>query len=163
LRPVGRNNYLSNLFYAIHPPAQFFNPVLANNSYLIFITVVVRHVFSPQRWIDSDSIFDSFIFRKSNRLRLMLSVQKESAVCSKRNTSITAWVDSSLLSTQPLVLAPESAEAIQQIQNHADPCQVHSCIAPQSQDHLHPRNSGRIKERFHCYFQTGYRSSAIHH
>jgi hypothetical protein len=55
---VDRNHRLSNILRAIHPTAQFFNPVLVNNSYLIFITVVVRHVFSPQRWIDSDSILD---------------------------------------------------------------------------------------------------------
>ena len=56
-------------------------------------------------------------------------------------------MDSSLLSTQPLILALESAEPIQQIQNHADPCQVHPCIAPQSHDHLQSRDSGRIKEQ----------------
>ena len=47
LWPVDRKQGLNNLLCAIHPSAQFFNSVLSNNSYLIFITVVVRHVFSP--------------------------------------------------------------------------------------------------------------------
>ena len=47
LWPVDCGQRLSNLLCAIHPPAHFFNPVLANNFYLIFI--VVRHMFSPMR------------------------------------------------------------------------------------------------------------------
>jgi len=47
LCPVDRKQGLNNLLCAIHPSAQFFNSVLSDNSYLIFITVVVRHVFSP--------------------------------------------------------------------------------------------------------------------
>jgi hypothetical protein len=93
------------------------------------------------------SIFDPLILEKSNRLRLELSVQKGSAVCSKRNTSVTARVDSSLLSTQPLILALERAQPIQQIQNHADPCQLYPCIAPQPHDPLQSRDSGCIKEQ----------------
>jgi len=54
LWPVDRKHRLHNLLCAIHPSAQFFNPVLSNNSYLIFIAVVVRHLLSPQRRIDSD-------------------------------------------------------------------------------------------------------------
>jgi hypothetical protein len=40
------------------------------------------------------SIFDPLILEKSNRLRRELSVQKGSAACSKRNTSVTARFDS---------------------------------------------------------------------
>jgi hypothetical protein len=40
------------------------------------------------------SVFDPLILEKSNRLRLELSVQNRSAVCSKRNTSVTARFDS---------------------------------------------------------------------
>ena len=43
----GPQHRLNNLLLAIHPPAQFLNAVLVNNFDLIFITVVVRHVFSP--------------------------------------------------------------------------------------------------------------------
>jgi hypothetical protein len=45
---VDRSHRLSNLLLAIHPLAQFLSSVLMNNIDLIFITVVVRHVFSPQ-------------------------------------------------------------------------------------------------------------------
>src|SRR6266404_6295528 len=45
--PVERSHGLSNLLFAIHPPAQFLSSVLVNNFDLIFITVVVRHMFSP--------------------------------------------------------------------------------------------------------------------
>jgi hypothetical protein len=38
---------LSNLLLAIHPPAQFLSSVRVNNFDLIFITVVVRHMFLP--------------------------------------------------------------------------------------------------------------------
>jgi hypothetical protein len=47
LSSVDRSHCLSNLFFAIHPPAQFLSFVVVNNFDLIFITVVVRHVFSP--------------------------------------------------------------------------------------------------------------------
>jgi hypothetical protein len=47
-----------------------------------------------QQSLMSISIFDPLILKKSNRLRLELSVQKGSAVCSKRNTSVTARFDS---------------------------------------------------------------------
>jgi hypothetical protein len=94
-----------------------------------------------------DFHFRPLILENFNRLLLELSVPKGSAVCSKRNISITARFDSSLLSTQPLILALGGAEPIQQIQNHADPCQVHPRIAPQSHDHLQSRDSGRIKEQ----------------
>jgi hypothetical protein len=82
------------------------------------------------------SIFAPPVLEKSTSSLLELSGQKGSALSSKRNTSVTARFDFSLLSTQPLILELESAEPIQQIQNHADPCQVHACIAPQSHDHL---------------------------
>jgi len=41
-RLVDRSHNLSNLLFAIHPPAQFLSSVLVNNFDLIFITVVVR-------------------------------------------------------------------------------------------------------------------------
>jgi hypothetical protein len=44
---VDRSHCLSNLLFAIHPLAQFLSSVLVNNSDLIFITVVVRHLFLP--------------------------------------------------------------------------------------------------------------------
>jgi hypothetical protein len=44
---VDRSHRLSNLLFAIHPPAQFLSFVVVNNFDLIFITVVVRQVFSP--------------------------------------------------------------------------------------------------------------------
>ena len=47
LCPVDRSHRLNKLLFAIHPPAQFLSSVLVNNSDLIFITVVVRHLFSP--------------------------------------------------------------------------------------------------------------------
>jgi hypothetical protein len=47
LRPIDRSHRLSNLLRAIHQPAQFLGSVLVNNSDLIYITVVVRHIFSP--------------------------------------------------------------------------------------------------------------------
>lgn len=46
---VDRSHGLSKLLFAIHPPAQFLSPVLVNDFDLIFITVVVRHLFSPLR------------------------------------------------------------------------------------------------------------------
>jgi len=49
LCPADRSHRLSKLLFAIHPPAQFLSPVLVNNFDLIFITVVVRHLFSPLR------------------------------------------------------------------------------------------------------------------
>ncbi len=49
LCPVDRSHRLSNLLFAIHPPAQFLSSVRVNNSDLIFIAVVVRHLFSPKR------------------------------------------------------------------------------------------------------------------
>ena len=45
---MDRSHRLSNLLLAIHPLAQFLSSVLVNNIDLIFITVVVRHMFSPQ-------------------------------------------------------------------------------------------------------------------
>ncbi len=45
--PVDRSHRLSNLLLAIHPLAQFLSSVLVNNIDLIFITVAVRHMFSP--------------------------------------------------------------------------------------------------------------------
>jgi hypothetical protein len=45
--PVDRSHRLSNPLLAIHPLAQFLSSVLVNNIDLIFITVVVRHMFSP--------------------------------------------------------------------------------------------------------------------
>lgn len=47
LRPVERGHCLSKLLYAIHPPAQFLGSILVNNSDLIFVAVIVRHLFSP--------------------------------------------------------------------------------------------------------------------
>ena len=47
LCPVDRSHRLSKLRFAIHPPAQFLSSVRVNTSDLIFITVVVRHLFSP--------------------------------------------------------------------------------------------------------------------
>jgi len=48
-----RSDCLGNLLRAVQPPAQFLGSVPADNSYLIFTTVVVRDVFSllalPQR------------------------------------------------------------------------------------------------------------------
>ena len=44
--PVDRSHRLSNLLLAIHPLAQFLSSVLMNYIDLIFITVVVRHMFS---------------------------------------------------------------------------------------------------------------------
>jgi len=49
LCPADRSHRLSKLLFGIHLPAQFLGSVLVNNSDLIFITVVVRHVSSPQR------------------------------------------------------------------------------------------------------------------
>jgi len=46
-RSHGLSYLLSNLLCAIHPPAQFLSSILVNNFDLIFITVVVRHMFSP--------------------------------------------------------------------------------------------------------------------
>ena len=46
LCPVDPSHRLSKLLFAIHPPAQFLCSVRLNNSDLIFITVVVRHLFS---------------------------------------------------------------------------------------------------------------------
>jgi len=45
--PGARSDSLGNLLRAVQPPAQFLGSVLADNSDLIFTTVVVRHVFSP--------------------------------------------------------------------------------------------------------------------
>src|SRR5208337_5638197 len=47
LWPVTRSDCLGNLLRAVQPPAQFFGSVPADNSDLIFTTVVVRHLFSP--------------------------------------------------------------------------------------------------------------------
>jgi hypothetical protein len=47
LWPVARSDCLGNLLRAVQPPAQFLGSVPADNSDLIFTTVVVRHVFSP--------------------------------------------------------------------------------------------------------------------
>ena len=47
LWPVDRSHRLNNLLRAIHQPAQFLSSVLVNNSDLIFIAVVVRHICSP--------------------------------------------------------------------------------------------------------------------
>ena len=47
LRPVEFGHRLSNMLFAIHPPAQFLGSGLVNSFDLIFITVVVRHVVSP--------------------------------------------------------------------------------------------------------------------
>jgi len=54
------------------------------------------------------SIFAPRILEKSNRLRIELSVQKGSAVCSKRNTSVTAGFDSGQIRAR----APESLSQI---------------------------------------------------
>src|ERR1700674_5326030 len=45
--PVDRGHRLSHLLLAIHPLAQFLSSALVKSFDLIFITVVVRHVFSP--------------------------------------------------------------------------------------------------------------------
>jgi hypothetical protein len=93
---------------AVHPPAQFLNSILVDNSYLIFIAMVVRHVIplsapdllrsrlavSEPKIVNRDFHFRSPDRLKSNRLRLELSVPKGSAVCSKKNTSITTGFDS---------------------------------------------------------------------
>ncbi len=47
LWPVTRSYCLGSLLRALQPPAQFFSSVPADNSDLIFTTVVVRHLFSP--------------------------------------------------------------------------------------------------------------------
>jgi len=47
LCPVDRSHRLSKLLLAIHPLGQFLNSALVNNSDLIFITMVVRHLFAP--------------------------------------------------------------------------------------------------------------------
>jgi hypothetical protein len=44
---VDRSHRLSNLLFAIHPPAQLLSSVLVNSFDLVFITVVVRHVLPP--------------------------------------------------------------------------------------------------------------------
>ena len=49
LCPVDRSHRLSKQLFAIHPSAQVLTSVRVNSSDLIFITVVVRHLFSPQR------------------------------------------------------------------------------------------------------------------
>jgi hypothetical protein len=54
------------------------------------------------------SIFDPLILEKSNRLRLELSGQKGTAVCSKRNTSVAARFDSGQIQAR----APESLSQI---------------------------------------------------
>jgi hypothetical protein len=47
LFPVDRSHRLSKLLFACHPPAQFLRSVHVHYSDLIFIAVVVRHLFSP--------------------------------------------------------------------------------------------------------------------
>ena len=47
LWPVAPSNCLGNLLRAVQPHGQFLGSVPSDNSYLIFTTVVVRHVFSP--------------------------------------------------------------------------------------------------------------------
>jgi len=47
LWPVAHSDCLGDLFLAVQPRAQFLGAVLVDNSDLIFTTVVVRHVFSP--------------------------------------------------------------------------------------------------------------------
>jgi hypothetical protein len=49
LWPVDRIHRMSNLLGAIHQPAQLLSSILVDNSDLIFITVVVRHIFPPYR------------------------------------------------------------------------------------------------------------------
>ena len=44
---MDRSHRLSNLLFAIHPPAQLISSVLVNNFDLVFIAVLVRHVFPP--------------------------------------------------------------------------------------------------------------------
>jgi len=44
---VDRSGRLRNLLFAIHPPAQLLSSVLVNDSDLVFIAVVMRHVFPP--------------------------------------------------------------------------------------------------------------------
>ena len=44
-RPGERGHRLSELLFEIHPPAQFLSTVVVNNPDLIFVTVVVRHLF----------------------------------------------------------------------------------------------------------------------
>ncbi len=46
-RAADRRHRLGNPLFALHPPAQLLSSVLVNNFDLVFITVVVRHVFPP--------------------------------------------------------------------------------------------------------------------
>ena len=46
---VDRSHHLSNLLFAIQPPAKFLSSVRMHNPDLVFITVVVRHVLPPKR------------------------------------------------------------------------------------------------------------------
>jgi hypothetical protein len=46
--PVDRSHRLGYLRFAIHPPAQFHRSVVVNNFDLIFNTMVVRHMLSPE-------------------------------------------------------------------------------------------------------------------
>ena len=47
LCPVDRRHRLSKQLFAIHPSAHVLSSVRVNNSDLIFITLVVGHLFSP--------------------------------------------------------------------------------------------------------------------
>jgi hypothetical protein len=48
LWPASRNDRLSNLFCIIHPSTQFLSSVSANGFDLIFVTMIVIHVFLPR-------------------------------------------------------------------------------------------------------------------
>jgi hypothetical protein len=45
LRPVEQSHRLSKLLFAVHPPGEFLGAVLVSNFDLIFVNVVVRHLF----------------------------------------------------------------------------------------------------------------------
>src|SRR5579859_5766777 len=48
LAPADRSHGVNHLLFAYQPPAHFLDSVLVNNGDLIFITVIVRHVFLPR-------------------------------------------------------------------------------------------------------------------
>ena len=58
LRPVGPAHEPNDIFRAVHPPAQLLIPLPANCPYLVFIAMIVCHLFSPRRRIDADFILD---------------------------------------------------------------------------------------------------------
>ena len=79
LWPVDRSHRLNNLLLAIHPPAQFLNSVLVKNFDLIFITVVVLHVFSlslADKFGEVAHVFRACRFRRAANFRFRPACSK---------------------------------------------------------------------------------------